>query len=189
MAEETPDAQMLAIFEANDFHYASVEEAWAKARHLYPLLPSVVDRFPEERAHQVCSEWLSRVAERIQDARPAAELFAQARSKAPPRQAHLVASKLGDLRNAWVLGKKPAAAAFADGAGHLAEVWAARTSGEEDGETDAWKRSQEASTALVTAWVLHQGLVDTDKEARVRAREALTDLLREARGALPLEET
>ncbi|WP_426732802.1 hypothetical protein [Myxococcus faecalis] len=189
MSEETPDVRMLAIFEANGFHFASVEEAWARARHLYPLLPSVVDRFPEERAHQVCADWLSRVAERIQDARPAAELFAQARSKTPPRQAHLVASGLGDLRNAWVLGSKPAAAAFADAASHLAEVWAARTSGEEDAETDAWARSQEASKALVTAWVLNQGRGDQDKEARVQAREALTDLLREARAAKALEQT
>ncbi|MFY1825847.1 hypothetical protein ACN47A_08030 [Myxococcus fulvus] len=189
MSEETPDTHMLATFEANGIHYASVEEAWARARHLYPLLSSVVDRFPKESAHQVCSDWLSRVSERIQDARPAAELFAQARSEAHPRQAHRVASKLGDLRNAWVLDKKPAAAAFADAAGHLAEVWAARTSGEEDAETDAWDRSEEASLALVTAWVLNQGLVDTDKEARVQAREALTDLLREARAAGALEET
>ncbi|NTX55528.1 hypothetical protein [Myxococcus sp. CA039A] len=186
---ETPTTQLLALFQANDLHFDSAEDAWARAEHLSPLLGWVVAHFPDERAFQTCAAWLSLCAEHIQDAKPAAERFAQARSGAHPRQAHIVASKLGDVRNASILARKPAAAAFADAASHLAEVWAAVTTGEVDEETDPWARARGASQAMVTAWVEHQGLGSKDNPGRQKALGELLDLLRQARRAGGLAET
>lgn len=186
---ETPSARMLALFQANGLHFDSAEDAWARAEHLSPLLGWLVARFPDERAFQACAEWLRLCAERIPDAKPAAERFAQALSGTHPRRAHLAASALGDLRNAATLGSKPAAAAFADAASHLAEVWAAVTTGEVDGETEPWSRAREATRALVTAWLTHQGVDSEDKPSRRKAQGELVDLLRQARMSGGLAET
>ncbi|WP_338868942.1 hypothetical protein [Myxococcus stipitatus] len=184
-----PTAQMLDIFQANHIHFGSAEEAWARAEHLFPLLGWVVAHFPNPQAFQVCAEWLRLCAARIEDARPAAELFAQARSSVHPRQAHIVAGQLGDLRNQWILEKKPAAAAFADSASDLAETWAAITTGESDGETGAWARAKAATRAMVTAWVEHQGLDSEDSSLRRPAQVALVGLLRQSRDGVGLKET
>lgn|GEM_PF-2846508 len=186
---ETPSTRMLALFQANDIHFDSAEDAWARAEHLYPLLGWLVAHFPDERAFRSCAEWLRLCTGRIQDARPSAERFAQALSGEHPRRAHLVASALGDLRNAAVLDKKPAAAAFADAASHLAEAWAAVTTGEVDDASEPWSRAQEAAQAMVTAWLGYQGLDSKDGPSRRKAQEELLDLLRQARRSGGLAET
>ncbi|QSQ17726.1 hypothetical protein [Myxococcus landrumensis] len=186
---ETPSARLLDIFQANDLPFDSAEAAWARAEHLFPLLGWVVAHFPNPLAFQTCAEWLSLCAARIEDARPAAELFAQARSTVHLRQAHIVAGGLGDLRNQWILEKKPAAAAFADSASDLAETWAAITTGEADGETEAWARAKAATRAMVTAWVVHQGLDSEDPAQRRQAQVSLVGLLRDARAKSGLKET
>nr|QKW93795.1 hypothetical protein [Vitiosangium cumulatum] len=185
---DAPSTRMLALFQGAGIHFESAEDAWRRAEHLYPLLGWLTSSFPDERAFLTCAEWLRRCAERIEDARPAAELFAQARSGAP-RQAHVVAGRLVDLRNEWILAKKPAAAAFADAANHLCEVWAAVTTGEVDAETEPWARAKAAAVAMVTAWLYQQGLEEDDKAERERARVDLTRLLRTARAAGHPEET
>ncbi|PTL77055.1 hypothetical protein [Vitiosangium sp. GDMCC 1.1324] len=186
---DAPSTRMLALFQGAGIQFESAEDAWRRAEHLYPLLGWLTARFPDERAFGTCAEWLRLCASRIEDAAPAAELFAQARSGAHPRQAHIVAGKLGDLRNEWILARKPAAAAFADAASHLCEVWAAVTTGEMDAETEPWARGKAAAGAMVTAWLYQQGLKEDDKAEREKARIALTGLLRTARAAGHPEET
>ncbi|MFY2562825.1 hypothetical protein ACN469_34850 [Corallococcus terminator] len=186
---ETPSTRMLALFQANEIHFDSAEDAWARAEHLSPLLGWLTAQFPDEGAFQTCAEWLRQCAERIPDAKPAAKRFAQARSGEHPRQAHLVASQLGDLRNASVLARKPVAAAFADAASHLAEVWAAVTTGEVDEETEPFSRARQASQAMVAAWLGHQGLDSKDSPSRRKAQGELLDLLRQARTSRALAET
>ncbi|MBZ4419551.1 hypothetical protein [Myxococcus sp. RHSTA-1-4] len=177
---ESPSTRLLFIFQQSGIHFESVEDAWRRAEHLYPLLGWLTASFPDARAFETCVEWLRLCAARIKGSEPAAALFARARSGAP-RQAHVVAGGLVDLRNENILARRPAAAAFADAANHLCEVWAAVTTDERDAETEPWARAKAASAAMVTAWVYQQELEEQDKEARSRARVELTQLLRAAR--------
>ncbi|MCP3098035.1 hypothetical protein LZ198_03990 [Myxococcus sp. K15C18031901] len=186
---DSVDAALLALFQRSDLPYDTVEDAWRRSAFLAPLVGWVAARFPEERAFRVCADWLARLAERIPEAKPAADLFAQAADTSQgPHQANVVAGRLGDLRNASILARRPAAAAFADGASDLAEVWAAATKGPADDESDPWARARAASHALVTAWVLHAGQDPEDKALRAAATKELLALLRECRAG-GLEET
>ena len=171
---------MLAMFHEAGIHFESADDAWRRAEHLYPLLGWLTASFPEERAFQTCVEWLRLCASHIEGGEMVPTLFAQARSNAP-RQAHGVARGLVDLRDERILAGKPAAAAFADAANHLCEVWAAVTTKEEDAETEPWARAKAATTAMVTAWLYQQDLDEQDKAARTLARLELTRLLRTAR--------
>ncbi|MCE9669750.1 hypothetical protein LY474_18290 [Myxococcus stipitatus] len=187
---DTVDAALLACYQRSGIQYDTVEEAWRQSQHLSPLVGWVLARFPDERAFRVCADWLARCAERIPEAKPAADLFAQATAREKgPHQANVVAGRLGDLRNGAIMAGKPAVAAFADGASDLAEVWAAATTGQVDAEVDPWARGRTASKALVTAWAGHAGLDSDDKAARAQATKALLDLLRECRAAGGLAET
>ncbi|WP_246357206.1 hypothetical protein [Pyxidicoccus fallax] len=168
------------MFHEAGFPFESVDAAWRGSEHLYPLLGSLTASFPDARAFQTCAEWLRLCAAHIEGSEPAAALFARACSEVP-RQSHIVASGLGDLRNECILARRPAAAAFADSASHLCEAWAAVSTGEVDDETEPWARAKAAAKAMVTAWLYQQGLEEEDKEARTRARVELTRLLRTAR--------
>ncbi|WP_241759271.1 hypothetical protein [Pyxidicoccus parkwayensis] len=172
------------MFHEGGFPFESVDDAWLHAEHLYPLLGWLTASFPDAHAFQTCAEWLRLCAARIEGSEPSAVLFAQARSDAPPRQAHIVASRLGDVRNEHILARKPAAAAFADAASHLAEAWAAITTQEVESEDEPWARAKAAAAAMVTAWVYQRGLGDEDKEARKQARVELTRMLRSAHAGL-----
>jgi len=184
------DAALLASYRRSGIQYDTVEEAWRQSRHLGPLVGWVLARFPDERAFRVCAAWLARCVERIPEAKPAADLFAQATAREQgPHQANVVAGRLGDLRNEAIMAGKPAVAAFADGASDLAEAWAAATTGQVDAEVDPWARGRTASKALVTAWAAHSGWSPEDREARAQATRALLDLLRECRAAGGLAET
>ncbi|WPB73762.1 hypothetical protein KYC5002_32575 [Archangium violaceum] len=180
---ESPSARLLAMFHEAGIPFDSVEDAWRRSEHLSPLLGWLTASFPDEAAFQTCSEWLRLCASRVDGGEPAAALFAQARGNAP-RQAHVAAGKLVDLRNECILARRPAAAAFADAANHLCEVWTAVTTHEEDGETEPWGRAKAAAVAMVTAWLYQQELEEEDKQARLLARAELTRLLREARAAV-----
>lgn len=185
---ESPSARLLAMFHEAGIHFESADDAWQRAEHLFPLLGWLTASFPDEWAFRTCAEWLRRCASRIDGSEPAAELFAQARSDAP-RQAHVVAGRLVDLRNEHVLARRPAAAAFADAANHLCEVWAAVTTDETDAETEPWARAKAAAAAMVTAWLYQQGLEEQDKEARTLARVELIRLLRSARAMVRPDES
>jgi hypothetical protein len=180
MTTESPSSRMLSIFHDGGIDFESADDAWRRAEHLYPLLGWLTASFPDTRAFQTCAEWLRLCATHIEGGEPAAALFTRAGSDAP-RQAHAVASGLVDLRNECVLAQRPAAAAFADAANHLCEVWAAVLAHEADAETESWDRAKAATTAMVTARLYQQGLEEQDKEARTRARVELTRLLRTAR--------
>lgn len=180
---ESPSARLLAMFHEAGIPFDSVDDAWQRAEHLSPLLGWLTASFPDEESFRTCSEWLRLCASRIDGGEPAASLFAQARGNAP-RQAHVAAGKLVDLRNECILARRPAAAALADAANHLCEVWAAVTTHEEDGETEPWGRAKAAAVAMVTAWLYQQNLKEEDKQARIIARVELTRLLREARAAV-----
>ncbi|MFP2923950.1 hypothetical protein ACLESO_01785 [Pyxidicoccus sp. 3LG] len=186
---ESPSEFMLSMFHQAGIHFESVEEAWQRAEHLYPLLGWLTARFPDASAFQTCAEWLKLCASHIEGSEPAAALFAQARSDASPRQAHIVAGRLGDIRNERILARQPAAAAFADAASDLCEVWAAVTTQEEDAETNPWARAKAAAEAMVTARLYQQGLSEQDKEAKKAARLELTGLLRSARTTVLQQET
>ncbi|MFP2957276.1 hypothetical protein ACLEPN_05445 [Myxococcus sp. 1LA] len=180
---ESPDAFLLGLFQKSGLPHGSVEEVWQRSEHLYPLLGWLTAHFPEPTAFQVCAEWLRQVATRIDGAGAAADLFAQAVGEAP-RQAHVVAGKLGDLRNASILEQKPAVAAFADAASHLCEVWAAVTTNEVDEETHPWARAKAAASAMGTALLAQRGQEAQDTIAKAQARVELTELLRAARATL-----
>jgi hypothetical protein len=186
---ESPSAFMLSMFHEAGIPFESVEDAWQRAEHLYPLLGWLTASFPDVRAFQTCAEWLRLCAARIDGSEPAAALFARARSDASPRQAHIVAGGLGDLRNERILAGQPAAAAFADAASHLCEVWAAVTTREEDADTHPWARAKAATEAMVTARLYQQGLSEQDKAAKTAARIELTGLLRSARTMVLQQET
>lgn len=176
---DSPSTRLLSLFQQAGIPFESVEEAWQRAEHLWPLLGWLTARFPDASAFQTCAAWLRLCASHLDDNGSAA-LFAQARSDAP-RQAHVVAGKLVDVRNASVLARRPASAAFADAANHLCEVWAAVTTQETDAETEPWARAKAAATAMVTAWIYQHDLDEQDKAARKRASAELIQLLREAR--------
>jgi hypothetical protein len=175
------------MFHEAGIHFESADDAWQRAEHLYPLLGWLTASFPDEKAFRTCAEWLRVCASRIDGSEPAAALFAQARTGSP-RQAHISAGGLVDLRNECILARKPAAAAFADAANHLCEVWAAVTTHEADAETEPWGRAKAAAAAVVTAWLYQQGLEEQDKEARRLARLELTRLLRAARATVRPDE-
>jgi hypothetical protein len=185
---ESPSARLLAMFHEAGIHFESADDAWQRAEHLYPLLGWLTASFPDERAFRSCAEWLRLCASRIDGSEPAAALFAQARLDSP-RQAHIVAGGLVDLLNERVLARQPAAAAFADAANNLCEVWAAVTTDEMDAETEPWARAKAAAAAMVTAWLYQQGLEEQDKEARALARVELTRLLRTARTTVRPDES
>ncbi|MBL0694037.1 hypothetical protein [Comamonas sp. JC664] len=180
---EAPDAFLLSLFQKSGISLDSVEEAWERSEHLYPLLGWLTASFPAPSAFDVCAEWLRRCSERIDGAAPAAALFARARDEGP-RQAHVVAGALGDARNQAILDGKPAVAAFADAASDLCEVWAAVTTNELDGETEAWARARSASTAMVTALLSQRGQDAKNAQLKAAARVELTGLLRLARAAV-----
>ncbi|WP_044889218.1 hypothetical protein [Myxococcus hansupus] len=177
---EAPDAFLLSIFQKSGISLGSVAEAWERSEHLYPLLGWLTASFPAPSAFDICAEWLRRCAERIDGGAPVAALFARARDEGP-RQAHVVAGALGDVRNQSILDGKPAVAAFADGASDLCEVWAAVTTNEADAETEAWARAKSASAAMVTALLAQRG---QDAQAKAAARVELTGLLRLARATV-----
>ncbi|WNG40285.1 hypothetical protein F0U61_46345 [Archangium violaceum] len=177
---ESPSARLLAMFHEAGIHFESAEDAWRRAEHLSPLLGWLTASFPEERAFQTCVEWLRLCSSRVEGSEAVPTLFARARSDSP-RQAHVVAGGLVDLRNELILARKPAAAAFADAANHLCEVWAAVATGEQDAETEPWARAKAAAVAMVTAWLKQQGLDEKEREARTQARIELTRILRTAR--------
>ncbi|NVI96641.1 hypothetical protein HV824_00685 [Myxococcus sp. AM009] len=180
---ESPDVFLLGMFQKSGLAFGSVDEAWQRSEHLYPLLGWLTARFPEPTAFQVCTEWLRQAATRVEGSAAAADLFAQARGEAP-RQGHVIAGRLGDLRNASILERKPAVAAFADAASHLCEVWAAVTTNEGDTETNPWARAKAAAGAMVTALLEQRGEAAEDPAAKARARVELTELLRTARAAI-----
>lgn len=177
---QSPDVFLLDMFREAGLACGSVDEAWQRSEYLYPLLGWLTARFPEPTAFQVCAEWLRQAATRIDGAAAAADLFARARGEAP-RQGHVIAGALGDLRNQSILEQKPAVAAFADAASHLCEVWAAVTTNEADAETNSWARAKAASAAMVMALLEQRGQDARDPAAKAQARVELTELLRTAR--------
>ncbi|QDF05818.1 hypothetical protein [Myxococcus xanthus] len=182
---ESPDPFLLSMFQQSGLACGSVDEVWQRSEYLYPLLGWLTAQFPEPTAFQVCAEWLRQAATRVEGSAAAADLFAQARGEAP-RQGHVIAGALGDLRNASILERKPAVAAFADAASHLCEVWAAVTTNEVDAETNPWARAKAAAGAMVTALLEQRGQDEKDPAAKAQARVELTELLRTARAAIPV---
>ena len=144
---ESPDAFLLSMFQKAGNPVESVEAAWQRSEYLYPLLGWLTANFPEPAAFQTCAEWLRLCAAHIEGSVPAANVFSQARSEAP-RQGHIAAGQLVDLRNQAILERKPAVAAFSDAANHLCEVWAAVTTQEADAETEPWARAKAAAAPV-----------------------------------------
>lgn len=166
MAEAPPAQRLLAVFTAAKLEFSSADQAWAEAVQLSPLLGYVVALFPHSPASfELCVAWLKLGAQRLElDLAPVNRLAdAREASKAGRNRA---AFELGSLRNEAVLAGRPAQAAFADAAAHLAEVWADPA----DEENDAFARAAAASQALITATVCAEGKTD-DAAARAVARK------------------